>query len=67
MGLGDTGGEVNAVFSADSLNLFGELFFAEDVIDLLVGFGERIIFKLCSFDDYCSKWFGYFDKTRGGH
>ena len=67
IGLGDTGGEVNAVFSVDSLSLFGELFSAKDVVDLLVGFGERRVFRLLSSDDYCSEWVGYFGRTGGGH
>ena len=66
LSLGDTGGKVNAVFSADSLSLSGELFSAEDVVNLLVGFGERRIFRLC-FDDYCSEWVGYFGRTGSGH
>ena len=41
MGLGDMGREVNVVFSVDSLSLSGELFSIEDVVNLLVGFGEK--------------------------
>lgn len=67
IGSGDTGGKVNAVFSADSLSLSGELFSAKDVVDLLVGFGERRDFRLFSSDDYCSEWVSYFGRTRGGH
>ena len=67
MGLGDMGGEVNAVFHADSLSLHGDFFLAADAMVLLVGFGERGIFRLCSSEGYCSKWVDYFCRIGGSH
>ena len=55
LGLGDMGGEENAMYQADSLSLCGTSSSTADAMVLSVGIGENEEFLDC-----CSKWINYF-------